>query len=514
MTAVPVLLALLLTTISYVKAQMTCVESVRSLYTNDSAYWFGTRYDSDCPPGNNSPMCRNTEPFRTSLLSRLMGEGATDAGGLTFVVDVTYPITRPDDGSYQTYNGCGRIVDVPMTTREDFCINPLCDSVYTPFDLRELPEVTWPAEGNALYTVMMYDPGPFFMHALYVNVPGGRLQGGDTILTHIGPGNPLDRVNPYLWLVFKQRRSLNSSRIPRIRNRVYMEDLVSQLALSTQSYGINIVMTTTDEYAAVFIRSVGFMNRCPVYYGQWLSSYIQERGGLPSLPECLDLSVSIDVTFTAPAITYESCGTIYHKSPVNVTVDYRNMDLLGAVETRMPPQVSLVPLEIRDQPPSVTLRDKMYTLLMFDPTPELGQTEQDSYIHWMVINIRGTDITSGDEVYDWLLPMTSRLNQLYLFALFEQTKPINARRVRSFGGKDCHPYIVRRCKYRAGDFIRTNNLCLVGMRHLRVTPDTYRQYMAYAVTELETRDQACWGRDSQCPHCPATRDPDQHVTSP
>ncbi|XP_046329028.2 uncharacterized protein LOC124112892 [Haliotis rufescens] len=503
MVYVPALLGLLLTAASYVTAQTACVAGMRSLLTNTSAYWFGTRYETDCPPGNVGLWCRsNREPSRTSLLTRLMGDGATDPSGLAFVINVRYPNTLPVDGSDRTYPGCGRIVEAPLKRPEHFCINPLCNSVYSPFDLREEPGVTWPAEQNALYTVMMYDPGPFFMHALYVNVTGGRLQNGDTIFPYIGPGNPFDRVNPYLWLVFKQQRPLDVSLIPSVRNEIYLEELISQLGLSTQSYGINVAMTKTDEYAAVFLRSVGFLNRCPAYYGQWLSNYIQERGGLPSLPACLDLSVSIDVGFTAPAITYTSCGTVYQKSPVNVTVDYRNMDLLGAVETRNSPQVSLVPLAIRGQPPSVTLRDKLYTLLMYDPTEELGQTDQNAYVHWMVVNIRGTDITSGDEVYDWLLPMTSTLNQLYLFALFEQRASIRTRRAGSFGGTDCHPYIPRRCKFRAGDFIRKNNLSLVGLRHLRVVPDTYRQYMAYAVTKLQTRDQACWGQVGERPQCP------------
>ncbi|XP_046543326.1 uncharacterized protein LOC124253567 [Haliotis rubra] len=360
MASVPALLALLLTATSYVNAQdacsngfnAACLAEVRSLYTNTSAFWFGTRYATDCPPGKVSSLCRNTERSEKSLFTRILGTGATHSNGLSFIVKVTYPITVPADGSDRKYNGCGRIVDAPLNRPQHFAIDPLGKTVYPPYDLREEPEVTWQAEKNALYAVIMYDPAPFYMHAFYVNVPGGKLKNGDTIFPHNGPGNPVDRVNPYIWLVFKQQKSVDGSKIARNRRGVHIQDLVSQLGLSTQSYGMNIVMTSTDEFTAVFIRSVNFLNRCPVYYGQWLSSYIQKEGGLPSFPARLDLSVSVDVTFKAPAITYTACGKTYHKSQVNITADYRYMGQLGSLQTRLSPKVSLVPLDMSNPPQS------------------------------------------------------------------------------------------------------------------------------------------------------------------
>ncbi|XP_046546096.1 uncharacterized protein LOC124256179 [Haliotis rubra] len=517
MAQVPAFLALLLTATSYVHAQTSCsvrrdaacLANMRSLFTNTSAYWFGTRFATDCPPGSEGLLCRNARPLGTSLFTRLMGVNATDSSGLSFVIDVTYPITLPADGSDRTYPGCGRVVDVPLTRPQNFSIDALSSTLYPPFDVRELPEVTWPAEDNALYTVMMYDAGFCFMHALYINIAGGSLgNGGDTILRHQGPGNPVDRATPYVWLVFKQERQLDVSSVNNTYltqtaangGTAFVDDLVTALGLSTQTYGINVVMSVTDEYACVLIRAWGLRNRCPVYYGQWMSRYIQERGGLPSLPDRLDLTVSIDLTFTAPAITYKSCDIVYQKSSENITVDFANRGLVGALETRLSPQVRLLPEVIQPVSPEVTLRDKQYTLLMYDPSPELGQTEQKSYIHWMIVNIQGTDITSGDEVYDWLLPLTSRLNELYLFVLFEQTTPVNPTTARSFAATDCRP--VSRCKFRAGDFIRANNLSIVGMRYLRVIPDTYQQYMSYAVKMISTKSQVCSAQVNDRPQCP------------
>ncbi|XP_067676418.1 uncharacterized protein [Haliotis asinina] len=496
-------LALLLTVTPYVNCQNACSNSfdgaclieMRSLYASSSAFWFGTRYQTDCPPGKVSPLCRNTTPSRKSLLSRIMGENATDTSGLGFVPNVTYHITLPADGSVRTFNGCGRIAEVPLDRSQKFGVDPLGNSIYTPYDLSEEPEVTWPAEESALYTVMMFDPAPFYMHALYVNVPGGRLKDGDTILPYFGPRNPVDRNNPYVWLVFRQTRSLDPSLVPNNRIPVYVEDLVRQLGLLTQSYGLSVVMTSTDEWAAVFIRSVNFLNRCPVYYGQWLTSYIQERGGISSLPEPLDLSVSIEVTFTAPAITYKSCGIVYDRSPVNVTLDYRNMDLLRSVEVRISPQINLVTQVFED----TSFRDKQYTLMMLDMSPELGKTKQNPIIHWMIVNIQGV---TREEVYSWQMPRASSLNQLYLFALFEQKNPISTASARTYGESNCPSLGKSGCSFRAADFIRDNNLTLVGLRHLRVMPDTYQQYMAYAVTKISTMEEACWGRAETAEKCP------------
>ncbi|XP_067655778.1 uncharacterized protein [Haliotis asinina] len=523
MKGVPTLLSLLLAVVICINANdvcsdhydAACLAAMTSLYVNTSAYWFGTTYT--CPRGmNGTLLCQNKKPSRTSLLTRLMGDAATDTSGVDFVVNVTYTLTVPGDGSDRVYPGCSKMVAAPLTTPKSFSINPLSSIVYAPFDLREKPEVTWPGEANAFYTVMLYDAGLYFMHSLYINVKGGRLQGGDVIAPYAGPRIPVKRDNPYVWLVMKQTTTLDVANVNKIfaslfdaDYSVYMEDVISRLALSSKSYGFNTFRANTDEYAAVYIRNLGFLNVCPVHYGKWLTSYISQRGGLPSLSLPFDLSVSIDVTFTAPAISYWSCDVLYSRGPVNITVDYRNMDLLGAVEARNTPLVNLVPTELRYAPPAITLKDKQYTLLMFDPTPELGHTKQNAYIHWMVVNIRGTDLTSGDEVYKWLLPMTTKLNQLYLFALLEQTTHISTTTPMTYAGTNCRATVKFRCKFRTGDFIRDNNLSLVGLRHLRIIPDTYQQYMSYTVAKFQTKAEACWGSAQTTRPCPTS---DKHST--
>ncbi|XP_071099582.1 uncharacterized protein C56G2.4-like [Haliotis cracherodii] len=492
-------------TVCSVDHDAACVAAVTSLYTNASAYWFGSAYATACPANlQDTLLCMNAKRSRTSLLTRLMGDAATDTSGFSFVVNVTYS-TSPG-----TYEGCGRKVTIPMTTQRTFSIDPLDDHVYAPFDLREQPEVTWVADENALYTVVLYDAGIFFTHALYVNVAGGRLQGGETIKSYFGPASPVDRVNPYVWIVLEQPTSLNATDVRAFYNNhtaankgsMYLDMLVTRFNLSG-SYGFNVVKVTNDEYAAVLVRGMKFHNRCPHYYGQWLDDYIGQRGGLPSLIPPFDLSISVDVTFTASSITYEACCTEEKNGPVNVTLDYRNSGTLKTVVTRNTPNIKLVPTEIL-QAPANTLKDKQYTLIMYDPTPELNKTKQNSYVHWMIVNIRGTNITSGDEVYDWLLPMTSTLTQLYLFALFEQTTSVNVSSAKSYSRDGCHEFVSNRCDYRAGDFIRANQLSLVGLRFLKIVPGTYRQFISYSEAKLQSMDDACKGTQGYANPCPTS----------
>ncbi|XP_067655191.1 uncharacterized protein [Haliotis asinina] len=483
----------------------SCVAGVTSLYTSTSAYWFGTAYTTSCPAElQNTLRCMNAKPSRTSLLTRLLGDAATDTNGFSFIVNVTYT-TSPG-----TYEGCGRKVTVPMTTKRTFTIDPLDDNLYNPFDLREQPEVTWEADDGALYTVVLYDAGIFYTHALYVNVAGGRLQGGETIKSYFGPASPVARTNPYVWMVLRQPTSLNATVVTAFFNNhtaanggsMYLDMLVSRFNL-TDSYGLNVVKVTNDEYAAVLVRGMKFHNRCPHYYGQWLGNYIQQRGGLPSLTSPFDLRISLDVTFTASPITYEACCMGVKKGAVNVTLDYMHSGTVETVETRNTPNINLVPTEIL-QAPAVTLKDKEFTLIMYDANPELNMTKQDSYVHWMIVNIRGTNITSGDAVYDWLLPMTSRLNTLYLFALFEQMAPVNVSSVTSYTGDDCREFVLNRCKFQAGDFIRENQLSLVGLRYLKIVPDTYRQYMSYSVAKLQSKEDACKDTSGYADPCPTS----------
>ena len=84
----------------------------------------------------------------------------------------------------------------------------------TPTNVKDQPEVSWSAEANAFYTLLMIDPdapsrqsptlGDVF-HWLVINIPGNQVAQGQTVCEFIGSGAPKDTgLHRYVFLVFKQ----------------------------------------------------------------------------------------------------------------------------------------------------------------------------------------------------------------------------------------------------------------------------------------------------------------------
>lgn len=97
----------------------------------------------------------------------------------------------------------------------------------TPTQVKDQPEVKWPSEPNALYTIIFSDPdapsrkNPIhreFLHWLVVNIKDNDIGSGQTIAEYIGSGPPKDTSkHRYVFLVFKQSARLSLDQ-PRISN--------------------------------------------------------------------------------------------------------------------------------------------------------------------------------------------------------------------------------------------------------------------------------------------------------
>ena len=77
--------------------------------------------------------------------------------------------------------------------------------------------------------------------------------------------------------------------------------------------------------------------------------------------------------------------------------------------TQIKPIVSLTGLDT----------NKMYTLIMSDPNAVVG-----NYIHWLVININGTNIETGKEILEYYgpHPPPESGEHNYIFSLYESNK--------------------------------------------------------------------------------------------
>lgn len=99
----------------------------------------------------------------------------------------------------------------------------------TPTVVKDIPSVfAWPAETDALYTVLFVDPDApsradprlsQFLHWQVVNVKGNDISTGDTIAKFIGSGPPKDTgLHRYAFLVYRQSGKINWTK-ERISNK-------------------------------------------------------------------------------------------------------------------------------------------------------------------------------------------------------------------------------------------------------------------------------------------------------
>lgn len=84
----------------------------------------------------------------------------------------------------------------------------------TPTQAKDKPDVVWPAEDGAYYTLMKIDPdapsreNPGFRsisHWIVINIPGSMVKDGDEVIEYIGAGPPLGMgLHRYVYLIYKQ----------------------------------------------------------------------------------------------------------------------------------------------------------------------------------------------------------------------------------------------------------------------------------------------------------------------
>lgn len=88
----------------------------------------------------------------------------------------------------------------------------------TPTQVKDRPTVTYSADASAYYTLTMIDPdAPTRQHPdisevrhwVVVNIPGNKVNDGQTLVEYIGSGPPQGTgLHRYIFLVFKQIEKL------------------------------------------------------------------------------------------------------------------------------------------------------------------------------------------------------------------------------------------------------------------------------------------------------------------
>jgi len=136
-------------------------------------------------------------------------------------------------------------------------------NVLTPTQVKDTPNVTWEADPNKFYALLLTDPDapsrkePIYRewhHWLVVNIPGSKVDDGETLSEYVGSGPPPDTgLHRYVFLVFEQSGKLSFSE-PKLTNtsgdhrgKFSTKDFINKYSLGTPIAG-NFYQAEFDDY--------------------------------------------------------------------------------------------------------------------------------------------------------------------------------------------------------------------------------------------------------------------------
>lgn len=99
----------------------------------------------------------------------------------------------------------------------------------TPTQVKDKPTLTWNAENDAFYTLLLVDPDApsrqnpkyrEYRHWLVMNIPGTSIDQGDEVIGYMGSGPPKDTgLHRYIFLIYKQPNGIIQHDESRSTNR-------------------------------------------------------------------------------------------------------------------------------------------------------------------------------------------------------------------------------------------------------------------------------------------------------
>ncbi|CAI4232275.1 unnamed protein product [Auanema sp. JU1783] len=146
-------------------------------------------------------------------------------------------------------------------------------NVLTPTQVKNVPKLSWEAESDALYTVIMTDPDapsrkePTYRewhHWLVVNVPGNDISKGDTISEYIGSGPPQGTgLHRYVFLVYKQQGKIQDNEHGKLTNTSGDNRGCWKAAKFVEKHGLgtpvagNFYQSEWDDYVPILYKQLG-----------------------------------------------------------------------------------------------------------------------------------------------------------------------------------------------------------------------------------------------------------------
>lgn len=146
-------------------------------------------------------------------------------------------------------------------------------NVLTPTQVKDRPTVTWDAEPNTLYTLLLTDPDapsrkdPKFRewhHWLVTNIPGHEVSKGEVLADYIGSGPPPNTgLHRYVFLVYKQGGKITDAEHGHLTNTsgdhrggFKTEAFVKKHRLGSPIAG-NFYQAEFDDYVPILYKQLG-----------------------------------------------------------------------------------------------------------------------------------------------------------------------------------------------------------------------------------------------------------------
>ncbi|KAK7475359.1 hypothetical protein BaRGS_00033377 [Batillaria attramentaria] len=165
---------------------------------------------------------------------------------------------------------CKDVIDTPppkmLTVKYPGGISLTPGMVLTPTQVKDKPEVSFEADPNSFYTLLMHDPDApsraeptagEIQHWLVVNIPGGDVSKGQEMTAYRGSGAPQGTgLHRYIFLLYRQqgKQEFDLPVIPfdkrngRPKNKV--RDFVAKFGLKELVAG-NFFLAEYDDYVPI-----------------------------------------------------------------------------------------------------------------------------------------------------------------------------------------------------------------------------------------------------------------------
>ncbi|XP_052239157.1 uncharacterized protein C56G2.4-like isoform X2 [Dreissena polymorpha] len=476
-------------------ALIDCIDKVKTQFMDNDAFWFGRQYPTRCPGQGATidPKCVNIRPdVADSLGTRLFKSNVINS------IDRFLYVRFVSIG--RNYTGCGTTYTWDGKERINIDVDPLSDDVETPWFVRNTPNITWSYNATDYYTLIVYDAGYLFAHAVYVNVRGNDLSSGQAVKEYHGPTLSFNLQNPYIFLLYKHSEPVNVTE--QLRNIILrvngtdlwpIHDFVQGLNLG-DPVALNWMVVTGDEYAAAFAEEENGMFYCPEF-----STNALHRIPRPFFSNFTQLSVWLDVTMTTSILHYSVCCNKFTFGAGAQQLDPIGNRIYHTADVRSEAIVTYSLKKAGYLPSDFT---EMYSIVTMDPdvpSPTVG-TQERPKLHGLFINIKDGNFSTGELVHGYSGPTPpDNKPHYYYFMLYRHDGPLNATTMPSYSSDPSDG----RYLFDINRLVSDHNMTLVGANWLRATTDDYVTYRLVA-REPANENSLCANYPGYSKPCPTS----------